>query len=176
MRMSWLYLADAFAARRGTPVLIWPQSWWHDADVGDLRWHPRFRRSGGRGSRSQPMPHRQLDGLKRLRQRADLVDLHEDGVGGLGFDAFLEVLSVGDEEIVADELDLVAELVGERFFQPSPSRFRPRCRLRWSEFGVLGNASISPRWRRAPASELSDYLSCSAGDASSPSCRIPWLR
>ena len=49
-----------------------------------------------------------LDGFERFRQRADLIDLDQDGVGGAFLDAFAQALRVGDEEIVADELDLVA--------------------------------------------------------------------
>jgi hypothetical protein len=51
---------------------------------------------------------------RRLGQRADLVDLDEQGVGGLGVDAALEPLRVGDEEVVADDLDAAAQLLGQR--------------------------------------------------------------
>ena len=54
-----------------------------------------------------------LDGLKSLGQGADLVDLDQQGVGGTELDALGEALRVGDEEVVADELDLVADLVGQ---------------------------------------------------------------
>jgi hypothetical protein len=64
----------------------------------------------------------ELDGVEGLGERADLVHLHENRVGRAGVDALLEELHVGDEQIVADELDLVAELVGELFqFFQSPS-------------------------------------------------------
>jgi hypothetical protein len=53
------------------------------------------------------------DGVERLRHGADLVELHEDRIGEAGLDALLEALRVRDEEVVADELDLVAELVRE---------------------------------------------------------------
>ncbi len=55
----------------------------------------------------------QLDGFEGLADRADLVDLDEDGVGDLLLDSLLEALGIGDEEIVAYELDLVAEDLGE---------------------------------------------------------------
>ena len=57
---------------------------------------------------------RHRDGFHRLGQRADLVDLDQDGVGEAVLDALGQALGVGDEEIVADELDLLAELVGDR--------------------------------------------------------------
>ena len=53
-----------------------------------------------------------LDGVQRLGERADLVELDEDGVGRALLDALGEALDVGDEEVVADDLDAVAELVG----------------------------------------------------------------
>ena len=54
----------------------------------------------------------ELDGLEGLGDGADLVELDQDGVGDLLLDALLQALGVGDEEVVADELD-VAELLGE---------------------------------------------------------------
>ena len=50
-----------------------------------------------------------VDGVEGFAEGADLVDLNEDGVGGAFLDAALDELFVGDEEVVADELDLVAE-------------------------------------------------------------------
>ena len=54
-----------------------------------------------------------LHGLEGLGQGADLVDLDQQGVGGAELDALGEALGVGDEEVVADDLDLVADLLGE---------------------------------------------------------------
>ena len=54
-----------------------------------------------------------FDGVERFGEGADLVDLDEDGVGHAVFDAVLQAFGVGHEEVVADELDVVAELVGE---------------------------------------------------------------
>src|SRR5215208_5752050 len=54
-----------------------------------------------------------LHGLKRLGERADLVELDQDGVGGALGDAAPEAGGVGDEEVVADELDALAEAAGE---------------------------------------------------------------
>src|SRR5690606_16332194 len=53
------------------------------------------------------------DGLEGFGQGADLVDLDQDRVGGAAVDAFLEDLRVGDEQVVADQLDLAADAVGE---------------------------------------------------------------
>src|SRR5207302_11062875 len=53
-----------------------------------------------------------LDGLEGLGDGAGLGDLDWDGVGDLLLDALLQALGVGDEEVVADELD-VAEDLGE---------------------------------------------------------------
>src|SRR3954471_15766413 len=54
-----------------------------------------------------------LDGRKRLGQRADLVDLDQDRVGPSRLDAVRQALDVGDKEIVADELALLADEIGE---------------------------------------------------------------
>src|SRR5581483_8093278 len=59
----------------------------------------------------------EFDGVERLGQGADLVDLDEDAVTGSLADAVLQALGVGDEQIVADELDLVAQLARE--FRPA---------------------------------------------------------
>ena len=54
-----------------------------------------------------------LDGLERLGERADLVDLDQDRVGGTQLNALLEALGVGDEQVVAYELHLIANATGE---------------------------------------------------------------
>ena len=53
---------------------------------------------------------RELDRVERLGQRSDLVDLDQDRVGDPLADAALQELDVGDEEVVADELEAVAEI------------------------------------------------------------------
>ncbi len=58
----------------------------------------------------------QLDRINRFGHRADLVDLDQDAVGDALVDAALESLDIGDEQVVADELDFVAEL--ERHLLP----------------------------------------------------------
>ncbi len=55
----------------------------------------------------------QLDAIERLGQRADLIDFDQDAVRGPLGDAFLEPLDVGREQVIADELDFVAEFLGE---------------------------------------------------------------
>ena len=54
-----------------------------------------------------------LDGLERLGECADLVDLDQDRVGGAQLDTLLEALGVGDEQVVAHQLHLVANATGE---------------------------------------------------------------
>ena len=53
---------------------------------------------------------RHLDAVQRLGERADLVELDQDGVRGALADALRQALRVGDEEVVADELHVAAEL------------------------------------------------------------------
>src|SRR5438105_8953110 len=54
---------------------------------------------------------RELHRLDRLRQRADLVHLHENRVHHAPLDASLQPLRVRHEDVVADELHAVAELL-----------------------------------------------------------------
>ena len=56
---------------------------------------------------------RQFDGVQRLGERADLVHFHQDRIRRAGVDATLQELHVRDEQVIADELNLVAQLVGE---------------------------------------------------------------
>ena len=53
-----------------------------------------------------------LDGFQSLRYGADLVQLDEDGVAGTQLDALGQTLGVGDEQVVAHQLDLAAQLAG----------------------------------------------------------------
>ena len=69
---------------------------------------------------AQPARVRHGDGVQRLGQRADLVELDEDGVGGALADALGQALRVRDEEVVAHELHVAAEL-GVSFHQPVQS-------------------------------------------------------
>ena len=61
-----------------------------------------------------------IDSVEGLGERTDLVDLDEDRVTAAFSDTATEVLYIRDEEVVTDELDLLAELVG-KLLQPSQS-------------------------------------------------------
>src|SRR5690606_15121251 len=54
------------------------------------------------------------DGFQGFGQSADLVDLDQDRVGGSGLDALLEDARIGHEQVVADQLHLVADALGEQ--------------------------------------------------------------
>ncbi len=56
---------------------------------------------------------RHLDRGERLGERADLVDLDQDRVAEAALDAVGEPRDVGDEQVVADELALVADQIGD---------------------------------------------------------------
>ena len=55
----------------------------------------------------------QFDRLEGLGEGANLVDLDEDAVGNAAFDAAGELLDVGHEEVVANQLHAAAEALGE---------------------------------------------------------------
>jgi hypothetical protein len=59
-------------------------------------------------------PGRPPPPLQGLAQGADLVDLDQDRVADSELDAAAEALGIGDEEIVADQLQALAELFGEQ--------------------------------------------------------------
>jgi len=56
---------------------------------------------------------RHIHGVKSLGQGADLVDLHQDGVGQSLADAGGQSGGVGDEQVVADDLAAVAQTFGQ---------------------------------------------------------------
>ena len=56
---------------------------------------------------------RELDGLDRLRERPDLVDLDENRVADAALDPLAQAVGIGDEDVVADELQPPAEAVGQ---------------------------------------------------------------
>ena len=69
------------------------------------------------------------DRLDRLGQRADLVELDEDGVGGVLLDRPRDPLGVGDEQVVADQLDgrrAARSAAASRPSRPRPGRPRAR--------------------------------------------------
>ena len=55
----------------------------------------------------------EFNGFEGFRDGADLVDLDEDGVAAFFFNTAAETLSVSNEEVVADELDVAADLLGQ---------------------------------------------------------------
>src|SRR5206468_8432131 len=56
---------------------------------------------------------RELYRLYRLGERADLVHLDEDRVGDTPLDALLQPLRIRHEDVVADQLDALAEVTGQ---------------------------------------------------------------
>src|SRR5439155_4554176 len=98
-------LGDAVAARGGAGF-----------DLARFPGHREVRDGGVLGlagavadDRRVAAAEREPHGLRRLGQRADLVDFHEDGVGGAELDAPAQALRAGHEDVVAHDLDLVPE-------------------------------------------------------------------
>ena len=56
----------------------------------------------------------EIDGGERLGQRADLIDLDENGVARPFPDAALEPRDIGDEKIVSDKLAFGADLLRQQ--------------------------------------------------------------
>src|SRR5260370_37487750 len=52
--------------------------------------------------------------MKRFGQGADLVDLDQDGVGDPSLDSLFQTSDIGDEQVVADKLNLAPDPVGEQ--------------------------------------------------------------
>ncbi len=55
----------------------------------------------------------QFYGAKSFGQRTDLVNLNEDGVCATEFDTFFKIFDVGNEEVVAYELAVLADKIGK---------------------------------------------------------------
>ena len=55
----------------------------------------------------------QLDGVEGLSDGTDLVQLDQQGVGGAEVDGLLQTSRVGDQQVVADELQTIAEASGD---------------------------------------------------------------
>src|SRR5690625_7989722 len=53
-----------------------------------------------------------LDGVEGFRQRADLIDLNQYGVGDFFIDAFLQNFGVGNKQVVTHQLNFVAQFLG----------------------------------------------------------------
>ena len=126
IRSSWLYFAVAVGARRRAGLDLARAE--RDREVGDRRVLGLARPVGH--DRRVAARLREPDRLERLGQRPDLVHLDEDRVADAALDALAQPLGVGDEEVVADELDAVAELGASAApTRPSrPRRGRPRSR------------------------------------------------
>ncbi len=54
-----------------------------------------------------------FDGVERFGERTDLVDLDEDRVGDTHLDAIAQACGVRHEQVVADELALGADEIGQ---------------------------------------------------------------
>src|SRR5579862_6404556 len=101
---------DAIRARRRTRLdLPGPE---RDGEVRDRR---VLGLAGAMGDhRAVTVLLREVHRVDRLGERADLVHLHEDGVGDAALDTELQPLGVRYEDVVTDELDPIAELLGRR--------------------------------------------------------------
>ncbi len=66
-----------------------------------------------RQNRAVAVANGHVDGGEGFAQRADLIDFHEDRIGGAGLDPFFQEADVGDEQIIAHKLYFLANPVGE---------------------------------------------------------------
>ena len=57
---------------------------------------------------------RHLDGVHGLADRTDLVHLDEDCIGHMQLDARIQTFRIGHKEIVAHQLDLIAQAFADR--------------------------------------------------------------
>ena len=55
----------------------------------------------------------QLNGLNGFGESTDLVNLDEDTVGNTFGDSVAQALCVGDEQVVADQLNSLSEFIGQ---------------------------------------------------------------
>ena len=105
MRSSWLYLAIAVGAGGGAGLDLAASR--GDREVGDGRVlglaAPVAHHAGVAGAAGEG------HAFEGLGEGADLVHLDQDRVGDPFVDPLGQDLRVGDEEVVADELDLGAE-------------------------------------------------------------------
>ena len=101
-------LGDPLAARRRAGLDLAGAH--RDDEVGDGRIFSLTRAM--RHDRRPAGPAGQLDRIDRLAQRPNLVELDEHGVRRVGIDRSLDPLGVRDEQVVADELDAIAEPSG----------------------------------------------------------------
>ena len=110
MRSNWLYLAMR-SLRLAEPVLIWPGAE-ADGEVGNEGVFGFAR--AVRDHRGVAVAAAELDGADGFRHRANLVQLDQNRIGHAFFDAARQPLRVGHEDIVSDQLNLAAQLLGEQ--------------------------------------------------------------
>ncbi len=97
---------------------------------GTVRYHRRV-----------PCGFRHRDRFKRLCQRANLIEFNQDRISDAFIDSSLEDLCIGDKEIVANQLNLIAQF----FSQYRPTRpvgfiqtvFDGNNRVRCSQIGEI---------------------------------------
>src|SRR2546423_3245964 len=95
---------------RSGPGLNLPRSSSH-RQIGDERIFRLARpvRDHGRVS----IPPREINRIQSLAHRSDLIHLDQNRVGYPLIDSFLQELNVGDENVVAHQLNLPAEFLGQ---------------------------------------------------------------
>ena len=136
-------LRDAVAARRRAGLDLAGAE--RDGEIGDRR---VLGLAGAmRHHRGVAVRLREPHGLDRLRQRADLVDLHEDRVGDAAVDPLAQPLGIRHEEVVADELHALAELARQRRPASQSSSAQP------SSIETIGYASTRPRQKPGSSAE-----------------------
>lgn len=84
-------------------------------DGGILRFPGTVGNNGG-----ITVAHGQFHGVQRFRQRAYLIDFHQDGVAHAQMDAFSEEFHIGDKEVIPDKLSAFTQF-SVRIFHPSQS-------------------------------------------------------
>ena len=84
-----------------------------------------------RDDRRVPIAAGQVDGIQSFAHRADLIHLDQDRIGHAFVDSLLQAFALVTNKIVADQLDLAADLLRSDS-SSHPSRLR-RGRLRWKQ-------------------------------------------
>lgn len=108
MRISWLYFSTRSARRTGLEMT----SAQRHGEVGNEAVH-RFAAA----VRHHGTPVGAIGQLHRCHsftQRAGLVELDQHGVGGIGVDALLDALNIGDKHVIAHQFELTAKFTVEQ--------------------------------------------------------------